>query len=121
MIRLLSRPEKVLLVAMEEGEPVVYLVAYVLDRVDRDQKMLFFYEIGVEESHRRRGIGKELISKLKAICREADIMKMWVPTSHSNVPATRLYESTGGVVCSDDEEVTYGYSRESFMTTPGQS
>jgi len=27
------------------------------DRIDRDQRMMFFYEIGVAASHRRRGIG----------------------------------------------------------------
>jgi aminoglycoside 3-N-acetyltransferase I len=118
MSRLLSRPQNVLLVATEGSAPVGYLVAYLLDRIDRDQKMMFFYEIGVEKSHRRRGFGKKLIAHLKEICREADLMKMWVPTNRSNVAATRLYESTGGVAFSVDDEVTYGYSRESFMATP---
>src|SRR5262249_61472501 len=97
MSRLLSRPQNVLLVATEEGAPVGYIVAYLLDRIDRDQKMMFFYEIGVKKSHRRRGIGKKLIAYLKEVCREADLMKMWVPTSRANVAAARLYERTGGV------------------------
>jgi len=79
--------------------------------------MMFFYEIGVGESHHRRGVGKQLIAKLKAICREADVMKMWVPTSGTNVAVTRLYESTGGVALPCGDEVTYGYSRESLMAS----
>ena len=82
----------------------------------RNQQMMFFYEIGVVESHRRRGVGKQLIGELKAICRQADVMKMWVPTGRSNVAATRLYASTGAVPLNDGDEVTYAYPRESFTT-----
>jgi ribosomal protein S18 acetylase RimI-like enzyme len=111
----LSRAENVLLVAVEADAPVGYVVAYLLDRVDRAQQMVFFYEIGVAQSHRRRGIGKKLVSELKSICRAHDVMKMWVPTGRSNVGATRLYASTGGVPLSSGDEVTYSYSRESFI------
>jgi len=76
---------------------------------------MFFYEIGVAESHRRRGIGKRMIGELKAICRKADVMKMWVPTGRSNEAATRLYASTGAVPLPSEDEVTYAYPRESFM------
>ena len=119
LLRFLSRPENVLIVAIERGVPVGYVVAYLLDRVDRDQKMMFFYEIGVAESHRRRGIGKQLITELKSICREADVMKMWVPTGRSNVAATRLYASTGAVPLPSGEEFTFAYPRESFINVSG--
>ncbi len=115
LLRFLSRPESVLIVASNDGVPVGYLVAYLLDRVDRDQQMMFFYEIGVAESHRRRGVGKRLIGELKSICLEADVMKMWVPTGRSNVAATRLYTSTGAVPLPSGDEVTYAYPRESFV------
>ena len=59
--------------------------------------MMFFYEIGVAESSRRRGIGRRLVNTLKSVCRDEDVMKMWVPTGRSNVAATRLYASTGAV------------------------
>lgn len=94
-----------MIVACADGVPVGYLLAYLLDRVDRDQQMMFFYEIGVAESHRRRGVGKRLIGEVKSICREADVMKMWVPTGRSNVAATRLYASTGAVPLPSGDEV----------------
>jgi len=111
----LSRPENVFIVAIDGSVPVGYIVAYLLDRIDRNQQMMFFYEIGVAESHRRRGIGKRMIGELKAICREADVMKMWVPTGHSNVAATRLYAGTGAAPLPSGDEVTYAYPRESFI------
>ncbi len=113
----LSRLGNVLIVATDDRTSVAYLIAYLLDRVDRGQKMMFFYEIAVTESHRRRGIGTRMIGELKCICREADVMKMWVPSGRSNVAATRLYASTGAVPLPDGDEVTYAYHRESFMNT----
>lgn len=111
----LARSENVLIVAADSGVPVGYLVAYLLDRVDRDQRMMFFYEIEVAATYRRRGIGTRLINELKSICRTSDVMKMWVPTGRSNVAATRLYASTGAVPLPSGDEVTYAYARESFM------
>ena len=69
--------------------------------------MMFFYEIGVAESHRRRGVGTRMIAALKAICRTADVMKMWVPTGRSNIPATRRDAITGGVPLPGEDEVTW--------------
>jgi aminoglycoside 3-N-acetyltransferase I len=114
MVKFLSCHANVLIVAIDQGVPVGYIVAYLLDRIDLNRAMMFFYEIGVAEAHRRRGIGKRMIAELKAICRMEDVMKMWVPTSRSNIAATRLYVSTGGVPLSADDEVTYTYPRESF-------
>jgi ribosomal protein S18 acetylase RimI-like enzyme len=107
MTTFLSRPGNVLIVATEDGVPIGFVVAYLLDRVDREQQMMFFYEIGVEAAHRRRGIGRQMIDVLKAVCRASDVMKMWVPTGRSNVAATRLYASSGGVPTPDGDEVTY--------------
>ena len=111
----LSRSENVLIVAFDGDMPVGYLIAYLLDRVDRDQQMMFFYEIGVAEIHRRQGIGKRMIAELKAICRTKNVMKMWVPTGRSNLAATRLYASTGAVPLAAGDDVTYAYPRESFI------
>lgn len=93
--KFLSRPENVLIVADDQGVPAGFLIAYMLDRIDRDQKMVCLYETGVAESHRRRGIGKAMIEALKALCKVEGVMKTWVVTDRSNVAAARLYESTG--------------------------
>ena len=107
----LSRAENVLLVAAQDGVPVGYVVAYLLDRVDREQPMILFYEIEVTEAHRRRGIGSRLVEELKSMFRARDAMKMWVSTDRSNIAANRLYASTGALPHSGVEEVTYTYSR----------
>jgi ribosomal protein S18 acetylase RimI-like enzyme len=98
-----------------DQEAVGFAVGYLLDRIDRDQRMMFFYEISVASSRRREGIGVRLIEELKSVCRAEDVMKMWVPTARSNVAATGLYARTGAVPLPNDDEVTYAYSRESFF------
>ena len=102
-----------------DGVPVGFLLAYLLDRADRDQQMMLLYEIGVTESHRRRGIGTQMITQLKGLCWAQNVMKMWVPTGRSNLAATRLYASTGAIPLPDGDEVTYAYTRQSFTPSTG--
>ncbi|NIM99991.1 MAG: GNAT family N-acetyltransferase [candidate division Zixibacteria bacterium] len=94
--KFLEQEKNVLIVASEHGHPVGFALAYELDRVDRDRPMMLFYEIAVLKSHQRRGIARAMIGKLKEVCREQKVMKMWVCTSKSNTAAMHLYESTGG-------------------------
>jgi ribosomal protein S18 acetylase RimI-like enzyme len=114
----LCKPENVFIVAADDTVPVGYVVAHLLDRIDRDQRMMFFYEIGVQESYRRRGIGRRMIDLLKLVCREEHVMKMWVPTGRSNIAATRLYASTGAAPLPNGDEVTYAYPPASFVEPP---
>ena len=90
------------IVALIENEPVGFILAYRLMRIDREQDMMFFYEIEVNVNHRRKGIGRELIKYLKNICKNENIMKMWVETNKSNIAAMNLYKSTAHPVLVGD-------------------
>jgi len=103
--RFLARSENVLIVADDAGAPVGYLVAYVLDRVDRPQVMACLYEVGVSAAHRRCGIGSALVGELQRICRDAGVMKVWVIASRSNEAAMRLYAGTGARAAAADDVV----------------
>jgi ribosomal protein S18 acetylase RimI-like enzyme len=93
--RFLGKPENVLIVAEEDGVPAGFLVAYALDRIDRDRRMVCLYEIGVVSRKRRRGIGRAMIDALLSWCRAQGAMKTWVITDRSNESAMRLYARTG--------------------------
>ncbi len=94
--RYLSNEMNVLLVALDGQQPVGFVLAYELERVDSQPPMMFFYEVEVSESHRRQGIGAALIEALRGICRERRIGKMFVITNRENVAARALYHQTGG-------------------------
>lgn len=110
--KFLARPENVLIVAEQEGVPTGFLLAYLLDRVDRDQRMVCLYEVGVSESYRQRGIGRAMIETLKLICKKENALKTWGITNRSNLAAFRLYESTGAAADPSGDEVTFVYGPE---------
>ena len=86
-----------------------FLLAYRFPRVDRDQDMIYLYEIGVLPEHRRHGIGSKMIQLLKEECRSRGITEVWVGTEADNVAARALYESTGAK-CQGETYAEYAYS-----------
>ncbi len=107
--RFLARPDNILIVTEDGGAPAGFLLAYALDRVDRNRNMVCLYEIGVAEPHRRRGVGRALIEELKAHCRREGVTKTWVVTSRANTAAVRLYESTGARAGDASDDVVFVY------------
>jgi len=102
MRRLLEDDANYLIVATGPDDgPVGFLIAYRVPRVDRDQNMIYLYEIVVRPDCRRQGIGSQMIDLLKHESSPDDIMEIWVGTELGNTPARRLYESTGGKPGSD--------------------
>jgi aminoglycoside 3-N-acetyltransferase I len=98
-----------MLVALDNGLPIGFILAYRLQRVDREQDMLFFYEIIVAKQYRKKGTGTALINRLKEICKNEKILKMFVLTNKSNTAAHNLYKKTGGVAELTGDEVTFVY------------
>lgn len=114
LARFLRYDDHFLIVAIDDAEPAGYLLAYELPRVDRDQNMMLLYEISVAEGARQHGIGAALIDEIRSICRERDIMKMWVQTNEANEAAMRLYETAGGTRAEEDDLVQFGWTSETF-------
>jgi ribosomal protein S18 acetylase RimI-like enzyme len=101
----LSRAENIFLVASLDAMPRGFLLAYALDRVDRDRPMLCLYEIGVAVKYRGSGVGTRLVRELLRVCAQIDATEVWTITNRSNVAATRLFEATGGVAPAVDDVV----------------
>lgn len=53
-------------------------------------------EVGVAESHQRRGIGKRLMAVLLDAAAARGVTYGWVATETDNLPARALYEAIGG-------------------------
>lgn len=58
---------------------------------------LWINEVGVAESHWRRGIGRRLMQALLERGRQLGCGQAWVATDEANLGAQRLYSSVGGV------------------------
>jgi ribosomal protein S18 acetylase RimI-like enzyme len=103
--RFLAVDTNVLLAAFAGDEPVGQLLAYELVRRHGDGKMMFIYEIGVRDDHRRYGVGRLLFEKLKEICREREITRAFVITNERNAAAMAFYRALGATRDARDEAV----------------
>jgi ribosomal protein S18 acetylase RimI-like enzyme len=112
----LAGSDNVLIVAEQGGVPAGFLLAYMLERVDRDQKMVCLYELDIAEPYRRQGIGRALIETLKSLCKQENAMEAWVVTNRSNLAAVGLYESTGATADPGGDEVVYVFDPETWVS-----
>lgn len=97
----LDDPRTVVVAALEDGEPVGFLLAYELPRIDDDDTMVFLYELEVAERWRRRGVGRTLVGELR---RETPLArKTFVLTDDENPGAVAFYAAVGGRRVSPDQ------------------
>jgi aminoglycoside 3-N-acetyltransferase I len=94
--RFLSAPTHHLLVAYDGGDtPVGFVSGVELTHPDKGTEM-FLYELGVEESARRQGVGRTLVQALAALAREHGCYDMWVLADADNDAARAAYTRAGG-------------------------
>jgi ribosomal protein S18 acetylase RimI-like enzyme len=92
-----------LVAAYVEEEPVGMLLGYRLLRLDERPSVMYIWELGVLEHHRRRGIGRALVEEAKRLGHEDGCRSMVIPTEISNEAAMALYRAAGG---EQDPDVT---------------
>jgi aminoglycoside 3-N-acetyltransferase I len=94
--RFLAQPTHHLLVAYDaDGRPVGFVSGVETTHPDKGTEM-FLYELGVDASVRRRGVGRRLVEELAALARRHGCHGMWVSVATDNEPARATYASAGG-------------------------
>lgn len=93
--RLLSKPTVIALAAEAEGAVVGGLVAYVLEKFERERSEIYIYDLAVLASHRRQGIARDLILLLKRIAQDVGAYVIYVQADLGDDPAIQLYTSLG--------------------------
>jgi len=83
-----------LLIAYDGAEPIGFVSGVETVHPDKGTEM-FLYELGVAESHHRRGVGRALVEHLATVARSIGCYGMWVATDDTNVAAMATYEATG--------------------------
>ena len=91
----LADPANHLVLAYDGAEAVGMGSATVLRHPDKPPSM-FINEVGVRESHQRRGIGRAVTDRLIAIAREVGCKGVWLGTEADNRAGVGLYGSLGG-------------------------
>jgi ribosomal protein S18 acetylase RimI-like enzyme len=81
---------------------------YQLVRPD-DSSMLYLHQIEVDEAHRRKGIGRELLRAFMTAGARAGATKMFLTTGAENTAARSLYEAMGGGPASQGPTVNYWF------------
>jgi ribosomal protein S18 acetylase RimI-like enzyme len=97
-----------------EGETAVgFLRGTELRQLKTERKQMFLYEIAVDATFRRRGIGRELVRFLLRDCRIRGYEEVFVFTDPANQAAVELYRTTGAVTETPaDRMFVYQLSRE---------
>jgi GNAT superfamily N-acetyltransferase len=94
--RFFADPANLLIVAYWDDQPCGFATAYRLQRFDTRRAEVLLYEIGVAESHQRRGIGSAMVEDVMTWAREVGAHEIWVLTERTNEAAMALYRATGG-------------------------
>jgi aminoglycoside 3-N-acetyltransferase I len=92
---LLSKEQFITLVALDKDGVVGGLTAYILDKFEQERKEIYIYDLAVLKEHRRRGIARELIQKLRQTGRELGAYIIFVQADKVDTAAIKLYESLG--------------------------
>jgi len=93
--RFLREPSHHLLIAYDGDTPIGFVSGIETVHPDKGGEM-FLYELGVAESHRRRGVGRALVEHLAGLARARDCYGMWVATDEANAAALATYSAAGG-------------------------
>lgn len=82
-----------LLIAYVDDEPAGFVSGVETTHPDKGTEM-FLYELGVDESHQRQGIGTALVEALLALARERGCYGAFTATEPDNVAALATYART---------------------------
>lgn len=91
----LKDPRHHLCVAIDDGVVVGFGSAVHYIHPDKPPQ-LWINEVGVADSHLKRGLGKAIVQRLVDLCTDLGCSEAWVVTDESNTAARALYRAAGG-------------------------
>ncbi len=109
--RFLEEPTHHLLVAYDGAAPLGFVSGVEVTHPDKGTEM-FLYELGVDASARRRGVGTALVEALARLGSERGCYGMWVLADDDNEAAAATYARAGGRVGSRPVMIEWELGRE---------
>lgn len=104
----LDTPGSLVFVATDDDDITGWCWGAHLARPD-GTSMLYLHQLEVAEAHRRKGIGRALVTTFMTAGREAGATKMFLTTGADNTPARNLYDSAGGGLATQGPTVNYWF------------
>jgi aminoglycoside 3-N-acetyltransferase I len=95
LVGLLAKEHVIALAASIEGSVVGGLVAYELEKFERERREIYIYDLAVADTHRRQGIALALIHRLREIAAQREAWIIYVQADYGDEPAIGLYEKLG--------------------------
>ncbi len=92
---LLGDSHLIALAALKDRMVVGGLVAYELQKFERERSEIYIYDLAVVEAHRRRGMATALIEELKTLAVERNAYVIFVQADLADAPAIALYAKLG--------------------------
>jgi ribosomal protein S18 acetylase RimI-like enzyme len=116
----LTDPRHHLAVAIEDGRVVGFVSAVHYVHPDKPRPELWINEVGVAETHRRRGLAKRLLRLLFDVARGLGCSEAWVGTDRENTAAMRLYAAAGSTEAPTDHVMfTFRLDADAASGVPG--
>jgi aminoglycoside 3-N-acetyltransferase I len=104
---LLARKDLIVFIAQYEGIIVGALTAHVLPSYYFESSEVYIYDLAVETTFQRKGIGKKLLLALTEYCSLHGYKEFFVQADEPDTHALEFYRSTGGTA----EKVVHFYYR----------
>jgi ribosomal protein S18 acetylase RimI-like enzyme len=102
-----DRKNKFIVAAMDDA--IVGIVfGWEIPRMEKS-KQFYIDEVGVIESHRKKGVAKRMLHTLFARLKEEKFELVYVLTEKENIPANRLYLQASKKVSVENDIVMYTY------------
>ena len=92
---LLSQPEFVAVVALDDEQVIGGLTAYELKKYEQERSEFYLYDLAVASPYRRQGAATAVINHLKATAKKMGAYVIFVQADYGDDPATALYTKLG--------------------------
>lgn len=86
-----------LFAAVEDQVVIGYALAYRFPSLYSSAYLAYLYDIEVSESHRRKGVGKNLIQTILTHLQSDQVTELWLGTGTDNPEGQALFSSTGAI------------------------
>jgi aminoglycoside 3-N-acetyltransferase I len=93
---LLAREDFWAIAAYVDGRVIGGVIAHTLPMTRAALSEVFIYDIAVRSDHRRKGVGRHLISELSRSATERGIRILFVPAENDDTHALDFYRALGG-------------------------